>query len=428
MKKTDIFLDNLKKIIQLKKDIFIENEDIDNQIRLFEQENGIQLPMALKLFCLYSQALIDIYNKSNIRILSVKDFKIYDHNEYGKCILFAESQVYHFGYSLDNQLVIQSSIMIVWNVYFLRDLESFILFHFAEALLQTFDNIASVKLSYAKVHDDGYSNYAASNVNMNIMCAIDHSWYSSFYESDKKILALFDYDSSSKLLLACDDKNTLIEFIGKLNYIMKKQDGYLVQNPNKYIKGKPPKWIDEKILMIYKLLYRGNPHFDRELSDSYSVIKNFFEVFGNKKDFMTSDLQLTEFNKYNDTDKYFIIARDYQNAVTWAVDLSDTKVCYTYDEINYSECELSLSNFLVYIALVQAMGLFNVNCTSDQNDFERLRPYFYELCNTANIKCYVNPQRRLLMLYEHGIISIAGKTDRSIEILVEESGVNLSYN
>ena len=79
------------------------------------------------------------------------------------------------------------------------------------------------------------------------------------------------------------------------------------------------------------------------------------------------------------------------------------------------------------LILVQIIGLFTVNCTTDSNELKRLEPYFYELCNNNQIKCYVNPKRKIVILFEDDIVSIAGVNVKSIEKLSDDSGININY-
>lgn len=89
---------------------------------------------------------------------------------------------------------------------------------------------------------------------------------------------------------------------------------------------------------------------------------------------------------------------------------------------------LTLDALLLYLACVQGMGLFAVSCTADARDLERLKPYFFKVCETALFTCFVNPQRKMIMLYENGMIQLSGKTDRAVQQLEDDSGVAFSFS
>ncbi len=200
-----------------------------------------------------------------------------------------------------------------------------------------------------------------------------------------------------------------------------------MQNPSKYVKGEPPVTFQQKMDQVSQVNFPkivrkdvGNP----ELPES---LRYLHEIYSKKKAFFDSDMHVMKIADYDDA-PYQMIADENQYGFSFAIKSGTEDVYITYDGESYETYGASLEDVLLYISCVQGMGLLAVNCIADPAELDRLRPYFFEVCKNEKFQCFVCPDRRMLMIYEEDMLCIAGKTDRYMQVLEEDSGVEFSYN
>ena len=412
----DVFLHDLTELIKLKSELFV---DKSNTTAPLSPEICMLIPYQLRDYYTFAISCIDIFSEAPVRILRFDEMTIEERDD-EKILIFARSndRYYVYGYSYERSIVMQSHGSIVWSSCFMSDIGNFILFHLSCALLGHFNNIAAVSINCSKATNHNYSEYAAKRIGLDMFRTLHNSYYSAFYHSDLKLLSVFNYDSSKRFLLACDDPEVLTEQLGSQKYRFIKLNGRQMQDPRRYIKGDPPKCFIDKLLMIYNLLYGSEP----QTTSNGKLLEQFWNLFGRKKEFLSAEFDLYPLSG----DKRCIIAEDTRGALSWAVDKDLSKVYLSSNSCAFIEQDMSVEELLIYISVVQSAALSKASSAAAGNDLDRLRPYFFELSDNGCIKCFAAPDRKLLMLLEGDTLTIAGKTQRALDKLSADSGVEFS--
>ena len=288
----DGFLNDLTELVRLKSRLFEEKRSIAAQLGSDSRQT---LPRQLRDYYIHAHSRSDIFAKAPVRILRPYELTIEEHDG-EKLVVFARSAdgYYVYGYSAARDAVMQSHGSVVWSVCHLSDAGSFILYYLSQALTGFFDNITSVSISFPPAADD-YSGYAAECVGMDRFGTLRHSYYSAFRLTSKALLAVFDYDSSRRLIVACDDGKALAVQLGAMRHRPIKLDGLPVQDPHRYIKGEPPRSFCDRLVTVYRLLYRDDP----PPCAGGDPLETFLGLFAGKKDFLGAELELHPGNAVN---------------------------------------------------------------------------------------------------------------------------------
>lgn len=428
MNEIELFSHELSRVLSTQSVIKVDTCDIEQKITQFEQTHHITLPVILKQYYRLTGKQSEIYQTSDYKVYDVEHIEVCNDEELGEYLVFASRMNNTYGFFLrTNTFMHSSAARIVWGTHHMGDLKSFLLYSMVGTLISCFENVISVKLSYVKVEDDDYPNYIAEKISVPPICSIDHVYYTAFCNAETRMLAFFNNDSSPKLLLGCDDYDALSAVMQSQKCTLRKKDGYRVQNPAKYVKGEPPMNFSQKMDMISQVNFPKIARKDVTHPELPESLQYLHEIYSKKKAFFDSDMHVVKITDYGD-EPYQVIADENQYGFSFAIKCGTKDVYITYDGETYEPYEASLEDVLLYISCVQGMGLLAVNCIADPVELDRLRPYFFEVCRNDQFQCFVCPDRRMLMIYEDNMLSIAGKTDRYIHVLEEDSGVEFSFN
>ncbi len=76
------------------------------------------------------------------------------------------------------------------------------------------------------------------------------------------------------------------------------------------------------------------------------------------------------------------------------------------------------------------MEMLSYSCILELSDLNAIEPYFYKINNTEEFSCYINPRRKVLMLYDKltQIINIISSEDNKISDLEFDSGLSFDWN
>ena len=249
MDKFEIFCSELNTIVSLKEDLFEQDLDCDEKIKNFEEQNNVIIPKELRCYYQVTGRQQNIHQAPHAGIVELDSLKVYHSDQYGDYLLLASTEYDPYGYFFDSGKVMRSfANRCHWEVKLFGDLGSLLIHSLAENMLKKFENNIFVKLRYPKT--EHYREYISEKLNLKNFTSIDNEYYTAFYDKEQKILALFDYDETNRLILACDNADVLSEAARSYPFVWKRQNGKKVQNPSKFVKGECPQSFEEKLEMI----------------------------------------------------------------------------------------------------------------------------------------------------------------------------------
>lgn len=427
MDKFEIFRKELNILLSLKEDLFEKDPDCDEKIKNFENENHITMPQELRYYYQVTGRQEKIHQNPYTRIFEIENLQISHNDQYGDYLFFASSAYETYGYFFNcHKLMKSSESRQHWQVKLFSDLDSLLIHSLAESMLKKFDNHIFVKLRYPK--DEHYRGYISDKLNIHNFTSIGNEYYTAFYDENKKILALFDYDEVNRLLLACDNREALSEAAKSHQFVWKRQNGKKVHNPSKFVKGECPASFEEKLEMIRsavpyarKVKYKS---IDNGLPESLNY---FYNCFSKTEDFFNSDMEIVPMNDIDKSKEWIYFSYENQGVFGLALKNGTSDVYITYDDKEYSKLNDSLEEVLIFAACHNAMALMEVVCEADKNDIEDLTPFFFELSHTESSRCFVNPTRKILMIYDRDSLFLSARTDWYMNTLEDDSGVAFDY-
>lgn len=437
-----LFCQELKEIIALKPELFEINNDFNQKLTHLESENVI-FPKELKFYYEVTGCQKKIYHHSIFQFCELKDLKIQLDQKHGKYIFFCQNSVpYYYAYFLKDSIVRTSDDQKHWHGS-LR-IENILLYILSNTMIENFDNKIFVKMKYAGakviesgVTEDGvpykikdYPELISRKLSVRNISLIDDLEETAFCDTNRKIFAYFNYYSSNKLLMACDHAEVLEHSAGEYSVVWRKKNGKKVQNPSRYIKGESPHSFAEKLDIIRAVIpYARKVKYHRSNQNLPETLDYFYQCFSKTQNFFDCDMEIRHFEETDSEKEYFHFAYENQGVFCFALKIATKEVFITYDEKDYEKLNLSLEELLIYIACTQAVmgGLMKILCEAELKDLDDLKPFFFEFCCTDDMSCYMNPERKILMICDRDSVFLSAGTEWYMKTLEEDSGVEFSY-
>lgn len=442
------FCREIRELISLKPELFEETPVSAEMLDRIEKEHKIKFPDEFRFFyqIIGNRKFKKYYY---VKLLDIEEFECKHDDKYGDYIIFAKSRNEEYALFFYDGVVLKEKGEFGWhNTYHYEDnqqsLTKFLLIYLSLSLMQTFENAVSVKMKYsqAKVSETDilpngkkrvirdYPEYICSSLGLTRSVADENVEETTLFDTGRKLFAYFDYYSGNKLMLFCDDRDVLVNAVGNLPFVWKKQDGKKILNPSKFIKGEPPESFEEKLDMIRSIIPWARKVKYQEASNELPYYLNyFFCCFSKTDNFLNANMGIISPEKLDLNREYIDFAYENQGLYSYAFKKGTDEAYISYDQKRYFRTEESLDELLLLIACFQAVmsDLMEVTCEIAPSELEELIPFFFEISKTSDWKCYANPARKILLYSDKDCIYISGRTQWYMETLEEDSGVDFSY-
>ena len=405
--------------------------DANERIKRFEEKQCIRIPDALKCF----------YNEINIQDISVLpcEIKILDiealtpiyveqsgeqEEQLGYGIVFAESIWRKYAYfEAEDSIMNASKTGSFWHYEPLGHLEEFLVYNVACGIIEQMSECLLVNLKKPKKNET-----IESISNMKHMKCNENPYYKILFNDDLKLLADYDLDRRMKYRIA-SNQPAAIDSIALTNKVLwKKHQGQKVVRENNKKISFSDLTYEEKLQMIHKAFFTRSKYpkcthvpenSPRELVFFYSLIhENQIYRFPSESDeFESSESQS------------FIIAINIRDDIKYIYD-SASKIVYVIAGNDKYEFDKSLENFLIYLSLMIAQEDAVSSCQMSPEDFQILKQYYGEVCQSAEYECCVDCKQKVILIYERAENSacISGKDDDSLQKIEEENDILLDWN
>ena len=256
----------------------------------------------------------------------------------------------------------------------------------------------------------------------------ENPYYKILFNDDLKLLADYDLDRRMKYRIASNQTGAIDSIALTNKVVWKKHQGKKVVRENNKKISFSDLTYEEKLQMIHKAFFARSKYpkcthvqenSPRELVFFYSLIhENQIYRFPFESDeFESSESQV------------FTIAINIRDGIKYIYD-SASKIVYVIVGNDKYEFDTSLENFLIYLACKIAQEEATFSCQMSLEDFQKLKQYYSEVCQSVEYECCVDCKQKVILIYERAENSacISGKDDDSLQKIEEENDILLDWN
>lgn len=406
--------------------------DAAAQIQLTEAEHRILFPQVLRFYYEETGDQRALFPKSAVvRILNAANLTAGLDLKHGPYLVFAESASYKYAYfERSKQVMSITHTGRIWNPLPFPSLAEFLLYYLAKGIMAQLCNSILAPPIKAPRNTDRIQ-YTEQTLGCRRALCAENPYYFILFSQEHSFIGEYDYDRQKKYLFASDNHDVIQAIVQQANSVWITEHGCKRQNPAKYLGGEPPNTFFERIRMIHQILFPNRmPSTANSLDIKLPIcVSEFYALFGDNASFLNADMHIINTSELTVSNNRTVFAYENQSVCSYAFS-ADAGFIFQLQKNREYLLEVTLTQFLEYLACVQGCALLPCCCTAENADISRLEPYFYRLNDTSEFSCYLNPKRKIIMIRERNsdTVTLASKSDSAMCTLETDSGVPLNWN